>query len=413
VLGLVLLSACNGDVVDSEFACLRIILSGDVQKVASDREHRFLGKVPETRARCLGGQRAVTFMNGPWLDWPNFWGAGDVSTKAPMPWLADAKYIGPNAHGINGALYELELQRIELIKFNLFDNNKTYEAYVTGRGGEAGPVLNTWPEMRLASDHPNFKDVGGSAPQQVCKGDVIRFRTVTGICNDIFNPLIGSTHQLFARNAQIETTFPDLGRNQLTKNRHGDRLGILKPDPQVISRKLFARKQDHPERCHEGYGPGGESVEAECDYVKAPFFNVLAAFWIQFMTHDWFSHLEEGHNQPEWMAMGCEKQLVNNVERVLASEDVAKLGCRPGDRIDQGYIAEGSEPPTFTHGSKSYLARAPKTMRNNVTAWWDTSQLYGYDDVSRRRVKRDPKDHAKLLLVPVRRGEGEDRKSVV
>ena len=40
-------------------------------------------------------------------------------------------------------------------------------------------------------------------------------------------------------------------------------------------------------------------------------------------------------------------------------------------------------------------------MRNTNTAWWDASQLYGYDDTSRQRVKRDPADPAKLLLVPV------------
>ncbi len=39
-------------------------------------------------------------------------------------------------------------------------------------------------------------------------------------------------------------------------------------------------------------------------------------------------------------------------------------------------------------------------MRNTNTAWWDASQLYGFDDTSRRRVKRDPADPAKLLLVP-------------
>ena len=68
--------------------------------------------------------------------------------------------IGPNEHGINGALYELELQRIELIKLNLFDN-KRYEAYMTGRDGELGLVLNTWPEMRLPQSHPDFTSVGG------------------------------------------------------------------------------------------------------------------------------------------------------------------------------------------------------------------------------------------------------------
>jgi hypothetical protein len=323
--------------------------------------------------------------------------------------LADTKVIGSNAHGINGALYELELQRIELIKFNLFDNNKTYEAYVTGRDGQAGPVLNTWPEMRLPQSHPDFEAVGGDQTQ-VCRGELIRFRTLTGTCNDIRNPLMGSTHQLFARNVQFHTTFPDLGLNKMTRNRHRDRLGLLKPDPQIVSRKLFTRVQSQPDRCHDGYGLPGSAKEAECEYKKAPFFNVLAAFWIQFMTHDWFSHLEEGHNSPEWMAVGCAMQLVASVEHPSTSEGVKQVGCRPGDKIDAALIAEGTEPKSFTQDGKTYLTRAPKTTANHVTAWWDASQLYGYDERSGKRVKHDPKDPAKLLLMPIREGGGEGDK---
>jgi hypothetical protein len=337
------------------------------------------------------------------LDWPNYWSAGDATSQAPAWLLADTKVLGPNAHGINGALYELELQRIELIKFNLFDNNKTYEVYVTGRDGEAGPVLNTWPEMRLPQSHPDFTSVGGDQTQ-VCRKELIRFRTLTGICNDIRNPLMGSTHQLFARNVDFDTTFPDLGLNELTKNRHGDRLGLLKPDPQIISRKLFTRVQSQPDRCREGYGLPGGAQEAECEYKKAPFFNVLAAFWIQFMTHDWFSHLEEGHNRPEWMAVGCGTQRVKNIEQPLTGAGVEQLGCRPEDKIDASMIAEGTAPRSFTQGGKTYLTRAPKTTANHVTAWWDASQLYGYDERSGKRVKHDSKDPAKLLLTQV--GEG-------
>ncbi|MGD1095394.1 MAG: peroxidase family protein [Bryobacteraceae bacterium] len=40
-------------------------------------------------------------------------------------------------------------------------------------------------------------------------------------------------------------------------------------------------------------------------------------------------------------------------------------------------------------------------MRNTNTAWWDASQIYGYDDISVKRVKRDPQDPAKLLLIPL------------
>ena len=412
--GLCVLGGCSwqspfGIFMSSTKDCAEMLLQGDIQKVAKTRGERFLGKVPDTTARCLGGKKAESLREGPWLDWPNYWANGDAASRAPARLLANAKVIGPNAHGINGALYELELQRIELITFNLFDNNQTYQSYVAGRDGEAGPVLNTWSEMRLPQSHPDFTSVGGEQTQ-VCRGTSIRFRTLTGICNDIRNPLMGSTHQLFARNVDFDTTFPDLGLNELTKNRHGDRLGLLKPDPQVISRKLFTRAQSQPDKCREGYGLPGGAQQAECEYKKAPFFNVLAAFWIQFMTHDWFAHLEEGHNRPEWMAVGCATQLVKNIEQPLTGEDAKKLGCRPDDKIDAAMIAEGTEPKTFRSGGKIYLTRAPKTTANHVTAWWDASQLYGYDERSGRRVKRDPNDQAKLLLMPIREeGGGGDK----
>jgi hypothetical protein len=243
--------------------------------------------------------------------------------------------------------------------------------------------------MRLPKDHPRYRDVGGDGPQ-ICQGDLIRGRTPTGICNDIRNPLMGSTSQLFARNMEFDTTFPDLGRTELTRNRHGNRLGLLKPDPQLISRELFTRVQSNPGACQDGYG-------TYCDYQKAPHFNVLAAFWIQFMTHDWFSHLEEGHNAAEYIKVGCE------------TPEARKMGCRADDRIDKSYVAESGEPGRFQHDGKEYLTRAPKTFRNNVTAWWDASQIYGYDERSAQRVKRDPRDPAKLLMAPLgnRSGEGE------
>src|SRR5512142_2970219 len=111
IVGL-LLTACNQDVITSEVACVQTFLSGDIQRVGELRTERFLGKVSETRARCLGGQYAVDYRSGPWLDWPNYWATRDASSRVPMSLLSDAKLIGPNAHGINAALYELELQRI-------------------------------------------------------------------------------------------------------------------------------------------------------------------------------------------------------------------------------------------------------------------------------------------------------------
>lgn len=367
-----------------------------VLKIPNERNGRFEGKVGQETALCRGGEIALQFRGTPWVDWGNYWGTGDL-TSLPTGFVSAQI---PAQRGVAGALVDLELQRVALIKFNLFDNGGTYEEFMNGLNGVHGPAIKVWSEMRLDPANPFYKDVGADGTQ-VCKGDLIRWRTVTGICNDVLNPAMGSSGMLFARNVEFETSFPDEGLNELTRNRHANRLSLLEPDPQVISRRLLTRIQSDPEKCQQGYGLPGDSADANCDYKKASFFNVLAAYWIQFMTHDWFSHLEDGHNQAEYMKVGCETKLVNNVEVPLTAEDIQRLGCRPDDRIDKAYVAQDSAPGTFTSGGRAYLDRAPKTMRNTNTAWWDASQLYGYDDTSRQRVKRDPADPAKLLLIPV------------
>jgi hypothetical protein len=371
-------------------ACADLVLKG-FRKIADTRDVRFQGKVAEATAICRGGQQALLLRNTPWVDWSQYFGTGDI-TSAPHGLITKN---GPAFRGVSGALLDLEYQRIELLRFNLFDNNGTYKDYVSGRDGVGGMALKRWDELRLPKTDPNYAAVGGDGVQ-TCSGELIRARTLTGICNDVVNPAMGSVGQLFARNVEFSTTFPDQGENQLTRNRHGDRLALLKPDPQVISRRLFTRQQSHPEVCNDGYGLPNDSPAANCDYQKAPFFNVLAAYWIQFMTHDWFSHLEEGHNQPTYMKVGCNG---------LSEEEVKKLGCRPEDRIDRAYVAQDSAPHTFTEHEVSYLDRAPKTFANTSTAWWDTSQIYGYDATSVKRVQRDPKDPAKLLLLPGPKGE--------
>ena len=389
-----------------DLAACEQMVAGGFRPIAAERDRRFLGKVEEPTARCRGGANAVAARTTPWVDWQHYWAAGNAKTLAPTETL-DSKHLSPNGRGIDGALLDLEYQRVELIKFNLFDNNGTYRDYVRGRDGVDGAAIKVWEAMRLPRNHPEYAAVGGEGPQ-LCRGELIRHRTLTGICNDIKNPAMGSINMPFARNVQLEATFPELGQTELARNRHGDRLGLLRPDPQVISRKLFTRAQSRPERCRDGRGLPGASVEADCEYKKAPFFNVLAAFWIQFMTHDWFSHLEEGQNASAMMPVGCASQRVANVETPLTPEQAARMGCRPDDRIDRGLIAADGAPETFTHDSKTYLSRAYKTTKNTSTAWWDASQIYGYDAASRRRVKRDPTDAAKLLLLlQSRAGAGE------
>jgi len=400
VAAAMLIAACAGietaPTASDALACARMAADG-ARPVATVRTARFLGKVDADTARCRGGERAVAARASSYVDWPAYWAAAGVSSLAGDA-NADDRSIA-DARGIRGALADLEYQRIELIRFNLFDNSGTYRKYVEGRDGAAGSAHKVWDEMRLPPTHPAYDAVGG-AGNQLCGGELIRFRNVDGICNDLRNPRMGATNELFARNVQFEATFPELGRNELARNRHGDRLGLLKPDPQLISRELFTRLQSHPGACNTGLGLPGDSTAAQCDYKAAPVLNVLAAFWIQFMTHDWFSHLDDGHNAPELTATGCAMQQRDGVDTPLAANERHRLGCRPGDRIDRASIVDTADPAMFTHDGERLLTRAYKTTRNTVTAWWDASQLYGYDADSRRRVKRDPDDAARLSMTP-------------
>jgi hypothetical protein len=397
---LIALVSCNRDsnLVLSPLSCAARLDTG-IRRIATTRDVRFEGKVTQETALCRGGETAAKRRALPWVDWENYFGTADAPSLS--------RYPTRNWRGVAGALVDLEYQRAELIKFNLFDNSGTFEQYLNGIDESAGAVLRQWPQMRLPPDHPNFEAVGGGRPEQLCKGKLIRARTLTGICNDLQNPLMGSTGTLFARNMQFEATFPDLqiatdaSDRATTMAQHAGRISLLTPDPQVISRRLFTREQSDPSACDNGHGKPGFSKLGHCDYTAAPFFNVLAAFWIQFMTHDWFSHLEEGHNDSEYMKLGCTSQKVKGFETPLTAEQIAALGCRPDDQMDKSYVAEAGAPASFMSHEKSYYTRAPKTYRNTNTAWWDASQIYGFDANSYARVKRDPNDPARLLMVRI------------
>ncbi len=191
----VLFAHCNATDLGG---CIDEVATGP-RPIAAARDQRFEGKVQASTARCRGGEAAEKFRATPWADWSNYYGAGDQSSLARP---------AQNLRGVGGALIDLEYQRLELIKFNLFDNSGTFEGYVTGRSGREGPAVKVWPEMRLPASDPNYQAVGG-AGEQLCRGALIRGRTLTGICNDIRNPLMGSVNTLFARNVEFEATFPE------------------------------------------------------------------------------------------------------------------------------------------------------------------------------------------------------------
>jgi hypothetical protein len=99
--------------------------------IATDRTARFLGKVEEDTARCRGGNDAVEKRRLPWMDWQNYWPRG-FRLKGDGR-RCDFRQVWRGRTGHSRSLLDLEYQRMEMIKFNLFDNSGTYERYVRGR----------------------------------------------------------------------------------------------------------------------------------------------------------------------------------------------------------------------------------------------------------------------------------------
>src|SRR5258705_1349946 len=87
LLATLLLPSCNPDrnaalkaEAESLRACAELV-GGGFRPIAATRDQRFMGKVQEATALCRGGTRAVEFRIAPWVDWSNYWGAGDASSK--------------------------------------------------------------------------------------------------------------------------------------------------------------------------------------------------------------------------------------------------------------------------------------------------------------------------------------------
>jgi hypothetical protein len=145
-------------------------------------------------------------------------------------------------------------------------------------------------------------------------------RTADGSFNDLEDPKMGMVGTRFGRNFALKNVYPN-------------EENLLNPNPRVISRKLLTRKE----------------------FVPATTLNLLAGAWIQFQTHDWFSH---GDNQQN-----------NKFQIPLEEGDPWPEEYRPLEI--KKTLADTTRSDDNTQG--------PSTFINKVTHWWDASQIYGSD----------------------------------
>lgn len=155
---------------------------------------------------------------------------------------------------------------------------------------------------------------------------------------------MGSAGTRFGRNIPLTYAYP------------GSDEEILMPNPRTVSLELLARDTFKP----------------------VTILNLLAAAWIQFMIHDWFSH---GKNQKE-----------NPWQVPLVDDD--PWPSRPMT------ILRTQSDTTRTSADKNL----PPTYLNTSTHWWDGSQMYGNDEATQAKVRSGEDGKLRLAsngLLPV------------
>lgn len=153
-----------------------------------------------------------------------------------------------------------------------------------------------------------------------CTEEMKKARTHDGTCNDLDQPASGSRFYRFGRNVNRTKTFEDKD--------------LLEPCPRELSRRLMARDK----------------------FIPAKQLNLLAAGWIQFNLHDWFDHGP-----------------VDTSSRI-------KIELDEDDPVYKKHKGEMKIPRTKQDNCHKYSETdSPATFQNDVTHWWDGSQLYGSD----------------------------------
>ncbi|MGI5527054.1 peroxidase family protein [Streptomyces syringium] len=180
--------------------------------------------------------------------------------------------------------------------------------------------------LRAHNLHDTY-GAGGERPREATP-ELLPYRSYDGSGYDPDDVDMGRAGTRFDRNCALPETFPEAEDD-----------GLFAPSPREVSRRLLARRA--------GFRP-------------APTLNMLAAAWIQFQNHGWFSH---GDNKT-----------VEPLEVPLAADD-------DWPRCPMMVRRSRPDPVAHTGGDR------PPTYENTVTHWWDGSQIYGSSEAQCRALR--------------------------
>ena len=193
----------------------------------------------------------------------------------------------------------------------------------------------------LKDTYPKGTLIGFQTPGQSPPEGVTHFRTADGSWNNLADPKEGAAGTRFTRNVENDAIHPETGNI------------LMSPNPREVSLQFLTRQ--------------GEMK-------TIPFLNLWAAAWINFQNHDWIDHgqtlTDEYHEIP------------------LPADDPARERFRQTKML----LPKSQPDPTRRPGQEE----TPISFINEVTHWWDASQIYGSDQETVDRLRSH--DDGKLRI---------------
>jgi len=184
----------------------------------------------------------------------------------------------------------------------------------------------------LKNPYPKGTLIGFQPPGQTPPDGVTHYRTADGSWNNLSDPKEGAAGTRFSRNVDDDASHPETGDKLMT------------PNPREVSREFLTRN--------------GEMKEV-------PFLNLLAASWINFQNHDWIHHGQTLTNEHH--------------EIPLAEDDPASKKFQQTKIL----LPKSQPDPTRMPGQEE----STSSFINEVTHWWDASQIYGSDQETVDRLR--------------------------
>jgi hypothetical protein len=242
--------------------------------------------------------------------------------------------IGAAAKAIPGAILGAGIEGAIKVAGMVGTNDEVYTNW-SRKPGLAGTMtlasMRHWLNGHTLQNSYEGELVGHQQPGQKRPEHTNYVRTATGAWNTN-DPMEGAAGTEFQRQG--------LSKVSERKNRALDK---SLPNPLDVSRLILAAK--------------GEQKQV-------PFLNNLVMAWIQFMVHDWVSH---GQN------------LSSETFKLELSKDDPRRQKYGQDFIE---VRKSQPNPTRKDGKEIYL--------NEVTHWWDGSQIYGSDQATVDRLRTGP-----------------------